>query len=315
MTWTFSVVRHIRRSGLLLAVAGSLSACGGGTSQVEPFVAERVLAFGDETSTLTPDGRKYSVNVLNDDKSLACEREPIWTQAIANIYGFVFAECNPKAVADPKATSLAAAGAQVADLSAQIDAAEASPGFAQRTIATVMIGANDILALYAEYPARDEADLTAELDARGTAIGQQVNRLVDRGVRVLIATVPSAGLSPFGLAENLAHADTNRAALLNRLTFALNAAIRTTIYNDGRKLGLVLADELVQVLSENPGPYNLNNVIDAACTVALPDCSSDTLVDGATSAGWLWADDHRLAFGGQNQLGGLARGRALNNPF
>jgi len=278
-------------------------------------VAERVLAFGDEASTLTPDGRKYSVNALNDDGSLACEREPIWTQSIANIYGFVFAECNPNSIADPRATTLAAAGAQVANLSAQIDTAEISPGFAQRTMATVMIGTNDILALYAEFPVRDEADLTTELEARGTVVGQQVNRLVDRGVRVLIATVPSLGLSPFGLAERLAHGDTDRAALLNRLTAAFNAAIRTTIYNDGRKLGLVLADELVQVLSENPGSYKLSNVILGACTVELPNCNSNTLIVGATSATWLWADDHWLAYGGQNQLGSLARGRAQNNPF
>ena len=81
------------------------------------------------------------------------------------------------------------------------------------------------------------------------------------------------------------------------------------------KLGLVLADELVQVLSENPGSYKLSNVILGACTVELPNCNSNTLIVGATSATWLWADDHWLAYGGQNQLGSLARGRAQNNPF
>lgn len=316
MIRTTSIARRTHRIALALAVVAWLGGCGGGTSQVDPFVAQRVLAFGDETSALTMDGRKYGVNALAADMSIDCVAEPIWVQAVANLYGLVFAECNPGAVADPGATSLAAAGAQAADLSAQVDVAEASPGFAQRTIATVLIGANDVLALYAEYPTRDEADLTAELAQRGAAIAAQVNRLVDQDVRVLIATVPDVGLSPFALAEKAAYTDTDRAALLTRLTTALNESIRVNIVNDGRKLGLVLGDDMVRVLAKFPSTYSLSNVTEAACgTVLPPDCVADGLVTGATSASWLWAGDRSLAYGGQRRLGDLARSRALNNPF
>jgi hypothetical protein len=316
MTWTHSLARRVRRGGLTLVAAALLGGCGGGTSQITPFVAERVLAFGDESSHLTPDGRKYSVNALNADDTLACGSQPLWTQAVANLYGLVFAQCNPSAVADPGATQFAAPGNKAADLSAQIDAAEAQfPGFPQRTIATVMMGANDVLELYAQYPARDEADLAAELRTRGELVAQQVNRLVGDGVRVLIATVPDLGFSPFALEEKAAHTDVDRAALLSRLTAAMNTGMRLTIVNDGRKVGLVLADEMVQVLAENPGAFSLSNSTDAACTEALPDCSANTLVEDASSPSYLWADAYRMAFGGQNQLGSLARSRAVNNPF
>jgi len=122
-------------------------------------------------------------------------------------------------------------------------------------------------------------------------------------------------LTPFARAEKAAHTDVDRAALLSRLTAALNAALRVTIVNDGRKLGLVLGDEMSQAMVEHPSSFSIANATEAACTVALPDCTADTLVDAAASNTWLWADDLRLAYGGQYRLGVLAQNRARNNPF
>ena len=49
----------------------------------------------------------------------------------------------------------------VADIGAQIDVQIAAGGFSDKDISTLMVGANDIFALYAQYPARSEAALIA----------------------------------------------------------------------------------------------------------------------------------------------------------
>lgn len=303
-----------------LAGLGLLGACGGGTSQVEDFVPLRMIALGDETSALTADGRKFSVNVLDADDALECQSEPIWTQAVARSYGFVFAQCNPDAVADPRALMAAVPGAKVADLAAQIDAQIAAGTLGTRTLVTVMMGANDVWEVYerfAQDPSLDTGALLGDLRARGERLAAQVNRLVDRDARVVVATLPDLGKSPFALAERAAHTDTDRAALISSMTAALNGRMRANIVNDGRFIGLVLADEMVQALVKAPSGFGLANATEAACldTAPLPDCTNKTLVTGGRSSTWLWADGRHLAYGGQVRLGNLAVARANDNPF
>ena len=65
-----------------------------------------------------------------------------------------------------------------------------------------------------------------------------------------------------------------------------------------------------------PGPpFGLTNATNVACTVALPNCTTATLVTGASAEQYLWADATRLAPGGQNLLASLAVLRAQRNPF
>lgn len=307
--------RGAARPLLALLAAALLAACGGGTSQIDAFVAERVVAFGDETSALTSDGRKYGVNVLKEDGSIDCAAQPIWVQSVAAIYGFVFAECNPQAVAVPQAVMRAEAGARVDDLVVQVNTQLAAGGVGGRTLVTVLVGAHDVIDLYGLYPDTGREALLDQARLRGEQVAAQVNRLVGAGARVIVSTVPDMGLTPFALAQKAAHTDIDRARLLTDLTTELNAGIRTRIVNDGRVVGLVLADEMVQAMVRSPGSFGLGNVTAAACTAALPDCTRNTLVSGADPATWLWADELRLAFNAQNRLGILAAGRARNNPF
>jgi phospholipase/lecithinase/hemolysin len=274
--------------------------------------------MGDETSVLTSDGRKYAVNVLDADGVRRCQNEPIWVQTVARVYDFVFAECNPNGVAEPRALMAAVPGAKVADLAAQIDAQIAAGTIGTGTLVTVMMGANDIWELYADYPAtRSEDQVIAELRSRGERLAQQINRLVDRDARVIVSTLPDLGKTPFALAERDANPGLDRAALITRMVAALNGRMRANIINDGRFIGLVLADEMTQALVRSPSSFGLANVEDAVCaaTAPLPDCSTDTLVSGGRSSNWLWADDRRLAYGGQVRLGSLAAERARDNPF
>ena len=307
---------RITRFGLTAVFAATLlAACGGGTTQYETFIPDQYVAFGDESSVILADGRRYTVNPLTTDGAIDCATEPIWTQAVANHYGFAFQECNPNNSSATKAEMRAVAGARADDLKTQIDSQIARAGFAPLSLVTILVGANDVLDLYAAYPQQTEEQLTAELADRGVRLGQQVNRLVDLGARVIVATVPDMGLSPYALAEKAKFSDIDRAALLTRLTAAFNSKLRTPILNDGRYIGLVLGDEAVQSVAKYASSYGVTDATSAVCTVALPNCTTQTLVASGTSATWLWADDRHLAYGGQTRLGTLAVSRATGNPF
>ena len=211
--------------------------------------------------------------------------------------------------------NLIAARQRCDELQAQIDAQVAGGGFAAKSLATVLVGANDLLELYAAFPAQTEEQITAEARQRGERLAAQVNRLVQLGVRVIVSTVPDLGLTPYALQQKAAFADTDRAALISRLTAAFNARLRINILNDGRFVGLVLADEIVQTIVRVPALFAINDATTAACVVALPDCTSQTLASPGAASTWLWADDRHLAYGGQLQLGVLALSRANGNPF
>ncbi len=96
---------------------------------------------------------------------------------------------------------------------------------------------------------------------------------------MLISTIPNLGLTPFAIAERAAHTDTDRAALLTRLTATLQRRrCARPIVNDGRKIGLILLDEYLRsivVRIVNGGGFT--NVINVACdptkAPTLLDCT------------------------------------------
>jgi outer membrane lipase/esterase len=316
-TWVRKIAQPARRVAQVLVLGGLalLASCGGGTSQVEVFQPLRYFAFGDEDSTLESNGRKWGVNALDDSGRLACAGQPIWVQRVAAAYGFAFAECNPNFVTDTNARMLARAGAKAADVTAQVEAQVAAGGFRARDLATVMIGANDILELYQQYPARSRETLLADAGERGRVVARVVNRLVGLGVKVVIATIPDMGLTPFALAEKANFQDIDRAAFLSQLTAAFNEQLGVNVILDGRFVGLVQADLQFQAIARFPVGFGIANNTQGICTVALPQCTTSTLVTGADPATWLWADATRIAPGGHQQLAQLAVDRAQRNPF
>lgn len=315
MVFSGKLLRQVRAVALVGFTAALLVACGGGTSQNEPFLPERVVALGDENSLITPAGLKYSVNALAASGAVDCSVNPLWVQNVLSSYGYVFPQCNPSNQLGPQGVMRASLGARVADLKTQVDAQVAAGGFGTKSLVTVLVGTHDVLDLYAEFPRRSEAELIAEARVRGEQLAAQVNRLVDLGAKVIISTVPDMGLSPFGLAQKAAVTDIDRSALLSRLTAALNGRLRVNVINDGRFIGLVLADEMVQAMSRSPISFGLVDAGKPVCAVALPDCTTSTLIESGNAGTYLWADSIRLSLGGHVQLGALARQRALNNPF
>ena len=320
------------RPALLAAAVGAalLAACGGG-QQVETFRANRVLAFGDETSVINTDGTKYSVNAVQvaDNTKLDCSGNPIWIQNVVAVYGLVFPECNLLPVAAPVSRIYATAGARVAGIGPQVDRHIASGGFTEKDMVTMLAGANDILDQYAQYPGVTEVQLTINVEQAGADLATQVNRIANLGAKVLLATTPDMSYTPFALAEETANP--GRAALLSRLSERFNAKLRANIMNDGRKIGLIKLDEYVKSVAKARlvGAGIFVNTTLAAClpSAPLPTCTTKTLgtdaaavptpatptvADGIT---WLWADATHLSAGGHVSLGSLAVTRALNNPF
>lgn len=303
------------------AVAAALAvvACGGSTTPYETFIAERVFAFGDDASALTPTGRNYSVNGINVTTSaFDCNVQQTWVQVIAGYYGTVLPECNTATPpATPRALTRAAPGARVAEVAAQVEAQAAAGGFRDKDLALFFVGMNDVLELYAQYPTVSEAALIAEAGARGERAAALVNRLVDLGAKVIVANLPDMGLSPYARAEATAYASTgfDRAALITRLTTAFNERLGVRIRIDGRFVGLAQMDLRTQQARVSPTSFGLSDISTAVCTVALPDCTTATVVTGVDPVTSLWADGTRLGIGGQTALASLALQRAQLNPF
>jgi len=304
-------------------VAGALvAACGGG--QLEPFAPTRVLAFGDELSTIEADGRKYSINgfkqvtvngtATDDLTTLDCTRLPIWIQTVAASFSLAFDRCLGTATA-ATGQVLARPAQKVADFAAQVAAVQGAP-FGEKDLALVMFGLNDILELYGRYTGANRDTLIAEARTRGAALGGQVNALARRGPAVVLLTVPDIGLSPFALAQNTA-GDTSRSKLISDLVATFNNRMSVELINDGRLIGLVFADIEVQNNVKFKENFGLTNVTQAACqtSAVLPACTTASLVTGAGATTWLWADSLLLSPAGQARLGLLAESRARNNPF
>ncbi len=157
----------------------------------------------------------------------------------------------------------------------------------------------------------------AELQKRGERLGLQINALTQLGPRVVLSTIPLMGLTPYALREAITSGDAQRSALLTNFSNAFNTAVRVNIVNDGRFIGLVELDALINAGFNNPTQYGLTNVTPGVCSVPLPNCSTNTLVattampppPGCGQATCGWGSTAHL------NLGNFARGRALGNPF
>lgn len=313
----FGFVRAAACAGTLASLA-LLSSCGGGTP-TETFFANRVISFGDETSVINPDGSKYSVNALMAGSTtlVDCTSNPIWIQALATTYGLVFPQCpGTSTIDDPVSRIYAFNGALVADLETQIDSALNNGGFTDQDMVTVLIGQNDVVQQFNQYPNVGEEQLLLNLDAAGTALAAQVNRIAALGPRVLISTIPNMGLTPF--AGDRSPGSTNgNPGLLTRLSARFNDALLANLTNNGHEIGLIQLDEYL--LTEDnlriAGGGSYNDTTDPACAVALPNCSTATLTAAAVGQTWLWADMLHLSQFGQQNLGSLATTRAFDNPF
>ncbi|MBB4845571.1 lysophospholipase L1-like esterase [Paucibacter oligotrophus] len=304
---------HLAQFVLSLAALAGLSACGGGTSQIEPFAPTRIITFGDESSLIKADGKKYTINAVDSiTGAIDCTANPIWVQQLARRFGLVFKECNPSQIAITSGVMYAEPEGNVARFQAQLDKHFATGGFGPKDLVTVMVGANDIVELYKQYPAQNKDSLLDEARARARLLAAQVNRIADANGRIVLATVFDQGATPYALQENIDKLDSSRTVFLSELTKEFNEEMRVSIRNDGRLIGLALADEQIKFAVKYPS----SEVSKPAClnTVSVDNCTTNTLVDSSASA-WLWANDKLLSPTGQELIARVALQRATTNPF
>ncbi len=308
-----------RRSACLVAFAAALLAGCGGGSQIEPFVPTRVIAFGDETSLLEADGRKYGINALAFDTAvppapipgqLVCTNNQIWVQQVAYSFGHAFPGC-PGTGTLNTGEMLAQAEARTTDLTAQVDAFVGGGAFGSRDLVTVAVGVYDVVdALSAPNPA-------AAAEAAGARLGGEVVRMTRAGAKVLVATIPDLGLSPYAAARP------GSAAQLSDLSNRFNTQLRLRLLDvpdGGRSAALVRLNEVVLTMTRETPTYGLINLSDPACSVGAPltNCDQTTLVEGARPSfgnAYLWAGELHLGPGAQYHFGLLAVRRAHDNPF
>jgi hypothetical protein len=319
--------------GLALATIVTLLASCGGT-QLVAFVPSRVLSFGDESSVITAESKKYTINGVVADSgvpgTIDCTLNPIWNQVLATAYAITFPEC-PGSVADvlPTGRILAregamATGAREIDLAGQITRQLATPaadggGINSNDLVTVLIGVNDVVSIYERYENGEitAPEATALAEQAGESVSAQISRITDAGGKIIIATVPDVGVTPYARDKGL-----DARALLSALTARMNARLLVTIDNDGRKIGLIELNPYLLSVVTNPATYGYLNVSEAACLPAypLPNCTAVTLQNNpdetpATPFTWLWANSLQFSAGAHLQLGNLATSRAQNQPF
>ena len=324
--------RRVVRGLALATIAALLASCGG--TELVAFVPTRVLSFGDESSVMTAESKKYTINGVVPDSgvpgTIDCVLNPIWNQVLATSYAISFPQCpgSVEGVA-PTGRILAQAGATAAgardiDLAGQITRQLATPvadggGINSNDLVSLLIGVNDVVSIYERYE-RSEitgAEATALAEQAGETVAAQISRITDSGGRVIIATVPDVGVTPYARDKGL-----DARALLSALTARMNARLLVTIDNDGRKTGLIELNPYLVSVVTNPAAYAYVNVSEAACLPAypLPNCTAVTLKKGAddvpaTPNTWLWANSLQFSAGAHLQLGNLASSRAHNQPF
>jgi outer membrane lipase/esterase len=322
-------LRAVRGGGALL-LAVLLAACGGGTEQIDAFDPRRLLVLGDEMSVLTkdaPQGRRYAVNgVQSDGVTLDCTELPVWHQRVASSFDFAYEECNPDNLAVTAARVYAEPGAKLDDLPAQLERARLVNGeFNGRDLFTVLVGMNDVIDLFERVylPDPSEANFNAvlsELQARGTRLGRFVNsltRLDVDGPKVIVSTIPRINQTPYARTQAAAYPEADVINVLSQFSQAYNTAMRVTIVNDGRFIGLVELDAIINFGFNDPVAYGLTNTLFPVCAVDPPDCynTAASLVPGGDADSWLWASDKWMGTEAHRRLGNFARARARDNPF
>ena len=296
---------------------------------------------GRRLTDTVPLGRKYAVNTLNSDNtSLDCGTRRIWHQQVADEYNFGYLECNPSGLLNNAAKIYAAPGAKTEDLIAQLARArlENAGEWSNTDLFTVLVGANDVIDLYENvYLANPGSDsynaVIAMLRARGIGLARFINELTRgevSGPKVIVSTIPLMNLTPYAIKQAALHPDLNVRGVLQDFSTTFNTAMRagdsrngfSGIINDGRFIGLVELDGILQAGVDNPGNYGLTNVTQGVCAVELPNCvvsgtdsTQGTLVPNGNADTWLWASDLWIGTTAQLRLGSFARGRALGNPF
>ena len=287
-----------------------------------------------DLGTAVADGAQPPIQVKRTyNVTYACAASVLWNQIVAHNFGLGFQSQCAADVGGAK--TYATLRAEVTDLQAQVAAhrAELHDGM----LVTVMIGQQDILDVYGQVKAGSVTDSDAQqmLAARGAAAAATILDIMSTGAKVVVALTPDLGQAP--LATNNGENQTQ----LTQYTIAFNDALKfgmgSTAAQDGRHFALVESDLFTNPITRSTSyVYNapvcaktgyVRSADGSQVTVMKPDgstvnsgdadqvkfCSATTLVDGASTGTYMWADDTHYSSAGHGLIGALAASRVANN--
>ena len=288
------------RRGLGLAAAGAvlaLAGCGSGTIESQ-FTPARVVAFGDGMADLGQTGTRLTIN----DGAVN-----IWTQQVAGSFGY-----NMGTAAVAGGTSYATAHARIAvkpdavgsntspTVEQQIGTFLAGSSFAATDLVLVSAGTSDVIAEMAKVTAGSQTSTDAVNNMRtaGRALAAQVRRIVSSGAsHVAVAGLYNMAKSPWAL-------QTNQTTLLQELSMRFNDELLVSMVDLGANVLYVDAALEYNLFVGFPGTYLFANVTDPVCTTVDPGvgigtgtgqvnsalCTASTIVSGASTTNYMWAD-------------------------
>jgi len=248
---------------LSCAAAALLTACGSG-SIVDPFTPTRILSVGDSFSDLGQDGKRYTVN---DDTI------NIWSQQAALNWGLPLIASNKGGLSYARGDALVS-GPTGNSIEAQITELLSKNTLQPGDLVFVNGGLADIMTNVAAYGFSDRT--TANVQAAGTALGAQVQRLINAGAtHVMVVGVYPLGLSPMGIS-------TGQSTNFTNITLSFNNALKLSMVNLGANvLYLDSAQYYGQVYYTPTNFPPLNNSWTEACTTVLvTDCTPATITPG-----------------------------------
>jgi len=279
--------------------AALLSACGGASSTVDPFIATRVIVFGDGFNYVDGSGAGQStVQTGETDITIAgriAARYGIVTKQVSGSY--------PLAAAG--GFSYATANARVADVNTQISTFLSSAGsVAKKDLIVIAVGNWDI------YDAARSG--VTSMDSTTTTLVTAIQRLTNAGAEHVVVMPPinmartpwatSSGISRSTI-ESLSNTATTsfNFTLLAKLTAAYRQDAKPVMFLDRTSdfnafAGSVDAGGNVV---QNYSGIALTNLSTAVCSVSSPavGCALSGLIGGATSTDYqtsVFADEINL---------------------
>jgi phospholipase/lecithinase/hemolysin len=296
-----SIFSRTLKALCVMSAAVLLTACGGATSTISPFVATRVIAFGDGFNYVDGSGAGLStVRVAGTTDDTIAGR-------VALRYGIVVKDIQSNPLATTGGFSYATANARVADVDTQITTFLNTAGsVAKKDLIIIAVGNWDI------YDAiRSNA---TSMDAKTTALVASIQRLTNAGAEhVVVMPAINMARTPWATSYVTANPTTTRLMIENlsnsastSFNFTLLAKLTATYRQDAKPV--VFLDRTADFNSfagsvdvngggiQNFSGIALTNLSTAVCTTSSPaeGCLVADVVSGSDYLTSVFADEINL---------------------
>ena len=306
----------LRRAWLVGACAlGLLTAsCGGGdiVSQLDP---SRIISFGDAWADAGQNGNAYTINQDSPTNN--------WTTYVASGFGnqltpsarggLSYAIGNARVAAKPDAAGNNATLTVTEQIDAFLQSGNA-PG--SNDLVIVNAGTSDLIVhAKAAFDGTETSEQAiAAMTVAGQALGAQVRRLVSAGGKHVVVVGPyNMGSSPWSV-------ETGQGSLLKSMSQQFNEQMLVSIVDLGASVLYVDAAYYFNLVTANPGNYDIVNAATPVCTSIDPGpgigtganqvnsnlCTAATTVPGVDRTKYLFADRVYPTPRGQQLFGDFA---------